>query len=257
MSKAKPVSKNQKFGRLTTTRFLGNGGKGANYWECVCDCGKTHKVKTAYLNNGAIKSCGCAQRDAIREIGTKTKTHGLTKTKEFRTWAGMRERCRNKNNKTYADYGGRGITVCKRWGKFENFLVDMGNAPTQKHTLERKNNDKGYSPSNCKWATWKEQGRNKSNNVNIEYKGETKCLFAWAEDYGIDPKRLWARLDRGWSFEKSVTTPVVLIRRLVEYKGQVKTLTDWCRKYNVPNSTARYKLKQGFTLDEIFNNADV
>lgn len=119
----------------------------------------------------------------------------------------MIERCESKTNKGYKNYGAVGRTVCERWHRFEHFIADMGPRPTPKHTLERSDNDRGYSPDNCRWATHKEQMRNVSYNRNITFNGRTLCLSAWAEESGLNVLLLWKRLNRGWSVERTLTTP--------------------------------------------------
>lgn len=118
----------------------------------------------------------------------------------------MHDRCYNPNTRTYATHGARGIKVCKRWFKFEHFYADMGPRPDGM-TLERKNNDGNYTPSNCCWATPKQQGRNRRSNRILEYNGRKQIVADWAREYGMPPLRLWQRLNRGWSVEKALTTP--------------------------------------------------
>jgi hypothetical protein len=134
--------------------------------------------------------------------------HGKSGSPEYRSWAKMRRRCRDTKDNRYPRYGGRGITVCERWENFELFLADMGPKPTQKHTIHRKDNDLNYEPGNCCWADIKTQERNRSNNRLLTVSGETKCLSEWAEGIGADMKTLWQRLHRGWSPERTVSTPI-------------------------------------------------
>lgn len=152
--------KDQRFGRLKVTKRIENDKRGNTYWLCQCACGNITKVRGTHLTGG-IKSCGC-----LRGRGNlgKPRIHGHcingTETKTYQVWLWLHERCNNPNNHAYKDYGGRGIKVCERWRYFENFLRDMGEKP-KGLTIERKNNDKGYSPDNCKWATRAVQARNR------------------------------------------------------------------------------------------------
>lgn len=132
------------------------------YWLCKCDCGASSWVAARHLRNGHTQSCGCFR--SIKTTAEKTK-HGKRWTKEYIIWAGMIQRCQNPNHQSYALYGGRGISVCDRWlgeGGFENFLDDMGPAPSAAHQIDRfPNNDGDYEKSNCRWATIKQQARNR------------------------------------------------------------------------------------------------
>ena len=121
----------------------------------------------------------------------------------------MKNRCINFNYSGYKDYGGRGITVCERWMKFENFLEDMGEPPTKNHTLDRKNNNKGYCKLNCRWATKDQQMRNKRNNIFLTHKGKTQCMTNWANQYGINKNTLQYRIGKlNWPTEKALITSV-------------------------------------------------
>lgn len=124
----------------------------------------------------------------------------------YRAWLRMWDRVRGYTDRDRKHYSERGIAVCDRWKEFENFLEDMGFRP-EGMTLDRKDNDKGYSKENCRWATMKDQGRNRSSNRNVTFNEETLCLSEWAERTGIDKRTLRSRLEKGWSVEDALTVP--------------------------------------------------
>lgn len=203
--RVKDLTGHPPFGRLTVLAFAGQKARKA-YWLCRCDCGNETAVRGTELVSGRTQSCGCLGRE--RTI-TRNTTHGMSRTLEYRTWNGMIQRCHNPHNKSYHRYGGRSITVCERWRtSLDTFIEDMGPRPTPKHTIERINNSLGYSPDNCKWATRKEQAHNTRQNVMIRFHGKTQCIGAWAEERGMAMKILWQRLNRGWSIERALTTPI-------------------------------------------------
>lgn len=138
----------------------------------------------------------------------KREYHGMTKTPEYVSWSTMRARCNDKTHEKYPLYGGRGISVCDRWANsFMNFYADMGKKPTHKHQLDRIDNDGNYEPNNCQWLTNKENNRKRSDCHFLEHMGQRKCLSEWAEILGVDQQTISSRLTRGWSIEKTVTTP--------------------------------------------------
>jgi hypothetical protein len=151
------------FGNLTVVKDTGIRDYGI-VWFCKCKCGKTNNVCSAALNIGNTSSCGClGSKDRINTLATK---HGETakgiQTSEYMIYHGMIQRCYNHKHISYKNYGGRGIKVCKRWlDSFENFLKDVGRKPTNKHTLDRINNNGNYEPSNIRWATYLQQADNR------------------------------------------------------------------------------------------------
>jgi len=188
----------QQFGRLTVIKRVENGNHGKVRWLCQCDCGKNSIVISGGLRNKNTQSCGCLNK----EILTKHGHASYHKSKTYKTWNDMIQRCINPNCKAYKDYGGRGIQVCKRWLKFENFLQDMGEKP-EGLTLDRIDNDGDYRPENCRWATRKEQNRNSRHNRLITINGNTKCLSEWCNFYNINYHKIYMRLHHGWSPEEA------------------------------------------------------
>lgn len=196
----------QQFGRLTVISFAGTDKSGKARWNCQCECGNTTETYGQGLLNGMAKSCGCLHREVVARNNT---THNMTGTRIYNIWHDMKERTRNKNNKRYDRYGGRGITLCKEWGKYENFYTwSIENGYKENLTIDRIDNNKGYSPDNCRWTTQAEQNRNKSDNVLIEHNGETKTVAEWAKEKNMTYDCLRYRIKRGWSIEKALETPV-------------------------------------------------
>ena len=198
----------KKFIRLTVIHKANNNKYGKSQWLCRCDCGKEIIVTGSSLKIGNTKSCGCLQLDRLAETFTK---HGHAKNNQksriYRTWVHMVQRCINPSDKKYTRYGGRGIIVCKRWMKFENFLKDMGEPLTKNHSIDRIDNNGDYCKSNCRWATSKQQSRNTSKNRLITYNGEAKCLAQWSEETGIRRSTIASRLASGWPIEKVFVKP--------------------------------------------------
>ena len=182
----------QRFGRLVAIAPVEHQkGKGVR-WLLICDCGgKVNHWAGAIRSSKGSRSCGCLRHEPT------AKTHGLTGTKEYRSWYHMKSRCLNSNDKWFHKYGGRGITVCRRWiNSFERFLQDMGNAPSLKHSLDRIDNDGHYEPGNCRWATQQEQVDNSTHVRKLTINGVTKTRKQWVDICGANYWTVRSRLDR-------------------------------------------------------------
>ena len=174
-------------------------------YHCRCDCGTVRFVIPADLCTGRSTNCGCVRR---KKVGARNFKHGLTHTREYIAWAGMLARCSNPKHVCYHNYGGRGITVCKRWREsFTTFITDMGMPPSPKHQVDRIDNNGNYEPGNCRWVTNAQNAQNTRKNVFIECNGERLCLSEWARRIGISIESLRGRLSSGWSEQEAVTTP--------------------------------------------------
>lgn len=186
------------FGRLTIVDYAGRWGNNLRKWKCKCKCG--NEVITAL--KGA-QSCGCLNREEKQSRAT----HGHTGTKTYSAWKSMRRRCTNEKSIHFKNYGGRGIKVCERWAhSFEAFLSDMGTAP-ERCTLDRINNDGNYEPSNCRWATKREQDNNRRTNVFITFNHTTQTIRQWCRALGYSDTLLKGRFKLGWSVERALTEP--------------------------------------------------
>jgi hypothetical protein len=193
------------YGRLKVLKMVGQQVDRQTLWECECMCGVVTVVLRESLVSGATKSCGCLRRELMT---VKKTTHGMSKTRTYNIWSGMWTRGTNINRKSSDRYVNRGITVEKRWGVFENFLADMGEAPPNMQ-IERKDNDKGYGPSNCKWATCTENVNNRSNTIRLSSDGNIKPLSQWAVELGINRATLYQRLHQEKiSVEEAMTRPL-------------------------------------------------
>lgn len=180
----------RRFGRLIATRYSHQPktSKLRSAWFCVCDCGKEKLIQGSSLTSGDTTSCGCFRNETTIK---RTKTHGMRHTPEYESWYEMLRRCCDPKRPEYPYYGGRGITVCKRWQtSFTNFYSDMGARPSSKHSIDRRNNSRGYTPKNCYWATSAQQSRNTRRNHIIKYKGTSKCITDWAIYFGFKPTDL-------------------------------------------------------------------
>lgn len=189
----------QRFGRFFILSYVNGCGKTPARFFCACDCGNKLFVHAGSVVYGKSKSCGCLSREISFSRNIKHGHYINSKqSPEYRSWAGMHTRCGNKKDKSYKNYGGRGIEVCDEWSNFSNFLRDMGLRPFAKHSIERINNDGDYCKLNCKWATSIEQGRNKRNSRILLLEEGPMVLSAACEKYKIKSTTVCERLKKGW-----------------------------------------------------------
>lgn len=181
-------------------------GKIINFWKCICKCGTEKDVNESNLRSGLSKSCGCIGSAKTSKRNTK---HGLaiSHKKAFDVWNNLNQRCNNPKNPRYKDYGGRGIKVCERWHKFENFLADMGDPPNGME-IDRIDNNAGYSFENCRWTIKRINMNNRRNTLEFEWKGVVKPLSFICEECNASLHHVTERLKLGWTLEKALSTPI-------------------------------------------------
>lgn len=197
----------QRFGRLVVqSRLHGDA------CQCVCDCGNEKVTLFSNMKRGLTKSCGCLNREVTAARNSIDKrTHGQSTTPEYKTWQIMWQRCANPNDKDFRNYGARGIIVCKEWEAFEQFYKDMGSKPSPKHSIDRYPDNNGdYRPGNCRWATTKEQNRNKRTNLVVTAFGKTAALVDFFPEGISNPAygRAVRRIRKfGWDAETAINCP--------------------------------------------------
>ena len=216
---AKPVRDivGQRFGRLTVIEPMGKGKDGRARWLCQCDCGNYKAVSNSNLGKGIV-SCGCKKAEDLKKNAIKP-IHGQSRTRLYGVWGAMVDRCNNPHAHEYENYGGRGIKVCDEWRwdytQFEAWAMANGydeKAKKGECTLDRIDPNGNYEPSNCRFASAKEQSRNRRSNVLITYNGETHCMAEWAEIAGLKYATFIQRLYAGWSMEDAMSKPLVNVR---------------------------------------------
>lgn len=200
----------KRFDRLAVTRYLGD-----SKWECRCDCGAVVTAEGGDLTRGLRKSCGCSRGESNTKHGAKKQSGADPLAKHaFHVWCSVKQRCTNRNTKSFKNYGGRGVKMHDVWADrngFPAFLAGVGLPPSVRHQLDRfPNNDGNYEPGNVRWATQTENQRNKRTNRRLTYNGETRSLAAWAEATGVPASTLRVRIDvLGWPIDRALSTPPV------------------------------------------------
>jgi len=239
------VSPGDRSGRLVAIECVRR--KEGVYILCRCDCGKELEVYKGNYTSGRSLSCGCLRSDLL----SKTKrTHGMSKSKEYRAWNNMLTRCYNPKSQRYHRYGGRGIRVCEQWVKsFQNFISDMGVAPTELHTIGRIDNDGNYCPENCRWELPEQQAANTSRSVRVQTDhGEMSAKEA-AAFYGVTYGALIQRIQAGRS--KSDLSKASLHLQIIEVDGVSGPTTYWMKEAGIPISSFYYHMRKGLTREQI------
>lgn len=219
--------------------------------RCKCACGTEREIKLYPLKIGKKRSCGCMRVELMRQTRQKHIQEGtlfIKTSPEYHTWSAMIKRCHNPNDKSFGRYGGRGITVCEAWQRsFQVFLADMGRRPTPGHSIDRIDNSKGYEPGNCRWATIKEQNRNRRGVIKLTYRGITKTLPEWAEDCGLSADTLRQRIADNWTTEEALSLPLGSFRKKPKKPRLV------CSNGHPQTSEVSYQNKRGARCCRICN----
>lgn len=232
------------FGNLTVIRYIGHRGR-HRAWLCECKCGNRIEVPTCGVPQKT--SCGC-----IRNHGTWT--HAMTGTPTWRTWQRMKARCVHRGSVGYKNYGGRGITMCSRWrDSFEAFLEDMGPRPAE-HSIDRIDSDGNYEPGNCRWATQREQSRNKRTSRFVTVEGLTLTYSEWSDRLGGNKNCVQARVARGWSEVDAVLIPLNHRRgnreprvRTITVDGLTLSIGEWADRIGATRTTIHARLTMGWS----------
>lgn len=196
----------QRFGKVVALGVIKRrDGKGELIWLVQCDCGNKKEISGVLLRNGSSQSCGCLARE---QAAKRLFTHKMTGTRTHGIWGGMLDRCYNAKSRAYKWYGAKGIKVCQRWHKFENFLADMGEKPTGL-SIDRIDPKKGYNPGNCRWADTIMQGNNRTNNKWLSFDGEKHTMAEWARIKKVNYRTLMARINKGWPLKRALESLLV------------------------------------------------
>ena len=211
--KPKDIS-GMKFGKLTAIKTVGKNSKGEYQWECICDCGNRRTVNVSDLLRGRSTSCGCSRQK-----------HGKSKNVLFHIWQSMKQRCGNANSPKYKNYGGRGISVCGEWAdSFDAFYQWAIHSGYEKGLqIDRADNEKGYSPDNCRWVTALQNENNRRNNHLLTCDGETHTLAEWSRITGMPSTTIVTRLYRGKTIEEALKTAVQIRKDSKRWQEQQVT----------------------------------
>jgi dimeric dUTPase (all-alpha-NTP-PPase superfamily) len=239
----------KRFGRLAVLKKA----EKSRYWECHCDCGTQKAIDGYNLLKGITNSCGCISRERLIERNKANSTHNMRNTRLYHIWDTMKARCLRPISKDYKNYGARGITICEEWrSQFEDFYQwAMGNGYQSHLTLDRIDVNGNYEPSNCRWATAKQQGNNTRFNRQITINGETKTIAEWSEISGIGPKALRYRVESGWN-EKDLLLPVGVQKVYITVGTETKTIKEWSKEKGISETVISKRYKAGIRGEDLF-----
>lgn len=238
----------KRFGRLTVIERAPNRGR-RTMWRCKCQCGKEKVIRQEDLHSGKIVSCGCYLHEKITK-------HGLYKTKEYRRWASMKDRCGNPKATHAHRYSGREITVCPEWkNNFQSYYDYVSKLPhfgEEGYSLNRIDNDGNYEPGNVEWADDYTQMNNTSKNHLIEYHGSIKTVTEWARIKGIPIDCLRNRIARGWDSNRALETPIEKhTKHKILYNGELYNVSELAKILHIPRTTLNNKINKGIPIEEI------
>lgn len=241
---------NQQFGRLIVIKQEESDRFYKTRWLCTCVCGNTVVVTGSLLKSGHTQSCGCLMKERVIDSAT---VHGLSKHPAYLTWYAMLDRCYNEKNVAYHRYGGRGITVCDEWREsLEAFHRDMGDRPSINHSIDRKDNDKGYSKENCRWATSQEQAANRERSLYFEYNGERKLLIDWCRILNLKYSLIYYRIKvLNWEFHEAIQ-PIESLS--ITFENETKPLQEWCDLFDLKYNQTYIRILRGETFEDIIKN---
>jgi hypothetical protein len=235
----------QRFGKWTVIQYSHQHSKSKrHYWTAQCDCGTLRAIGASSLTCDRTHSCGC-------DRGSHLKTHDMSRHPDYQLWLGMWNRVNNPNGEDWELYGGRGITACERWKWFPNFVEDMGPRTSKTQTIERRDVNGNYEPSNCYWLENRKQALNTRRNISVTIDGETKCLMEWSRQMGISESMVRSRVrHNNMTYQEALIIPCGKIvrrnSRMITIGSVTKCLAEWIREYNAPESLVRSRINRGW-----------
>lgn len=237
----------KRYGSVTALHDVGLCADGKYKWLALCDCGNKFEASGSKIRSGEVVTCPTCSSERVR---LSRMTHGMRQTDEYRTWTHIKSRCFNAKVPEYKHYGGRGITMCSKWTEsFEDFLADMGERPSKKHSIDRINNNGNYEPGNCRWATHKTQANNTRSNRKVTVNGTTKNMTQWADDIGVTREVIHKRLKRGIVGPPLLNHPFESQRFM--FCGINATIPEWSKKTGIKRATLYWRInKQKWPLDQ-------